>query len=73
MASKEIVPELLQGQMKSDNIIEHITPLLDINSKKRKRMIEKLEPIKTGLGSPGVYNRVAKTILNRTALNERKN
>ena len=41
--------------------------------KKRKRMIEKLEPIKTGLGSPGVYNRVAKTILNRTALNERKN
>ncbi|MDB9853731.1 lipid-A-disaccharide synthase [Candidatus Marinimicrobia bacterium] len=73
MASKEIVPELLQGQMKSDNIIEHITPLLDINSKKRKRMIKKLEPIRTGLGSPGVYNRVAKTILNRTALNERKN
>ena len=66
----KIVPELIQSDMTPKNLIKHISPLLDLNTKKRKIMIKKLKKIKTKLGHPGVYDRAASIIINRMSYYE---
>ncbi len=64
IANRKIIPELLQEKMTPNNLAEEIIPLLDLNSQKRKMMMTELKIVKEGLGSPGVYHRIGKYILN---------
>lgn len=65
IAKKEIFPEFLQDKMNANMILKKLEPLLTINSTERKTMIEELQQIKNSLGKPGVYDRIAKSIVKR--------
>jgi len=64
--NKKVVPELLQNKMNSKNIIEEITPLLNLKSFKRKKMLSDFNEIRKTLGIPGVYKRAASLIITKT-------
>tara|TARA_B100001250_G_scaffold409161_1_gene432939 strand:+ start:1780 stop:2904 length:1125 start_codon:yes stop_codon:yes gene_type:complete len=63
--NKKIVPELLQNNMNSLNIIKEVEPLLDLKSSKRKIMLNNFNKIRKSLGMPGVYERTANLILSK--------
>lgn len=65
IANKEIFPEFLQDKMNPDIMLKKLEPLLRENSIERKAMIEDLQQIKRSLGKPGVYDRIAKSIVKR--------
>lgn len=64
--NKKVVPELLQDKMNSKNIIEEVTPLLNLKSFKRKKMLSDFIEIRKTLGIPGVYERAASLIISKT-------
>ena len=64
--NKKVVPELLQDKMNSKNIIKEVTPLLDLKSFKRKKMLSDFIKIRKTLGIPGVYERAASLIISKT-------
>ena len=64
---KQVVPELLQKDMKPKLILNKLTELLDDKSEERKTMLADYDKLRTLLGRPGVYNRIAEKILNKTA------
>ena len=66
IANKKIVPELLQNEMNSKNLIAKVKPLLKLQSDERDRIVRSLQPIREVLGMPGVYDRVANSIIKRT-------
>jgi lipid-A-disaccharide synthase len=66
IANKELVPEFLQNEMKPENIVTALTPLLDTKSKKRETMLDGFDKIRKSLGIPGVYDRAAKAIITKT-------
>ena len=63
---KQVVPELLQDDMNPKLILKTIAPLFDMESEERKKMFLEYEKLKKSLGSPGVYMRVAESILEKT-------
>jgi len=63
---KQVVPELLQKDMKPKLIFNKLVKLFDDKSVERETMMIDYEKLRTSLGSPGVYNRIAESILNRT-------
>ena len=63
---KQVVPELLQKSMKPKLIFNKLVKLFDDKSEERDTMLIDYEKLRTSLGSPGVYNRIAESILNRT-------
>jgi len=65
IANKKIVPELLQHDMTSTNIVEAVLPLLDSKNIKRKKMLAGFDIVRKNLGLPGVYNRAATAILSQ--------
>ena len=65
IADKEIFPEFLQDKMNTNLILKKLESLLAANSIERKTMIEDLQQIKISLGNPGVYDRIAKSIIKR--------
>ena len=65
IANKKIVPELLQDDMTSTNIVEAVLPLLDSKNIKRKKMLAGFDIVRKNLGLPGVYNRAATAILSQ--------
>ena len=69
--NKKVVPELLQDKMNSKNIIEEITPLLNLKSFKRKKMLSDFNEIRKTLGIPGVYERAASLIILKTLDNSK--
>jgi lipid-A-disaccharide synthase len=64
--NKKAVPELLQNEMNSNNIVKEIMPLLDLKSFKRKKMLSDFNEIRKTLGVPGVYERSASLIISKT-------
>ncbi|MFL2983813.1 MAG: lipid-A-disaccharide synthase [Candidatus Neomarinimicrobiota bacterium] len=66
IAGKLIVQEFLQNKMKPKALSKEIINLLNVESKKHQNMINEFKKIKKLLGSPGVYNRIAELILNKT-------
>ena len=54
------------------NIVEKLTPLLNLNSSHRKTMVLQLKKIKKKLGQPGVYERAASSIITKAFYNDRK-
>ena len=65
IANEKIVPELLQNQMNSKNLVAKIKPLLNLKTNERNQMISKFHPLKDILGKPGVYDRVANSIIKK--------
>ncbi len=66
IAEKKIVPEFLQSDMNPEKIQNNLVKLLDINSTTRNIMVQNLEKVKKQLGSPGVYKKIAETIIKKT-------
>ena len=62
IANKEIVKEHLQDNMNAKNLINTIKPLLNVQSKERKKMLSEFDKIKYKLGKAGVYDRAAKIV-----------
>ena len=72
IGKREIVPELIQSDMTPKNIVEKLTPLLNLNSSHRKTMVLQLKKIKKKLGHPGVYERAASSIITKAFYDDRK-
>ena len=68
IANEELVPEFLQNEMKPNNIVTALTPLLDTKSIKRKTMINGFDKVRKCLGIPGVYDRAAEAIITKTRI-----
>jgi len=66
IAEKKIVPEFLQFDMNPQKIQKNLAELLDIHSEKRNIMIQNLNKVKKQLGAPGVYKKIAESILQKT-------
>ena len=62
---REVVPELLQNNVTSKNILKAIDPLLK-HTNKRRKMLDAFNEVRRGLGLPGVYERAANAIMKRT-------
>ncbi|MBE76383.1 MAG: lipid-A-disaccharide synthase [Candidatus Marinimicrobia bacterium] len=65
IANKKIIPELIQNKMIPKNIMKKIYPYLDIKSNKRKTTLKNFNNLRKTLGSPGVFDRIAKIIIHR--------
>ena len=63
---RQVVPELLQDNMNPELILKTISPLFDMESEKRKEMFLGYEKLKKSLGDPGVYARIAESIIEIT-------
>ena len=63
IANKKIVPECIQKDMTPAKLAQQLLPLLDTSSNHRNKMIANLEEIKKELGTPGVYERAAESII----------
>ena len=63
---RRVVPELLQDNMNPELILKTISPLFDMESEKRKEMLLGYEKLKNSLGNPGVYARIAESIIEKT-------
>ena len=63
---RQVVPELLQDNMTPELILKTINPLFDMESEERKKMFLDYEKLKKSLGNPGVYARIAESILKKT-------
>ena len=69
IAKKTIVPELLQHRMHPTIIANKISPFLNKNSNKRNIMLNDLNILSKNLGLPGVYNRIAESIISKSKKN----
>lgn len=62
IAKEKIIPELIQNEMNSKNIVKTIVPLLS-NTPEKDKMLKKFKMVNSRLGEPGVYSRAAKNIM----------
>ena len=65
IAGRMVVPEYLQNRVNQKNIIDALLPLLS-DTAERKKMLEGMSEVRRSLGMPGVYDRAAEAILQRT-------
>lgn len=63
IAKKQVIPELLQGDVNPQTVLDTLTPLLD-DEEANQAMRADLKDIKTKLGQPGAVKRVAQLIAN---------
>lgn len=63
VAGREVIPELLQGQVTPVNIAKELTSLLE-DSVRRNTMIDDLHAVKEALGGEGAVKRVAQVVAN---------
>ena len=61
VAGREVIPELLQGEVTPVNIAAQLNSLLD-DSARRNTMIEDLHHVKEALGGAGAVERVAQLV-----------
>ncbi|MBE6081008.1 MAG: lipid-A-disaccharide synthase [Veillonella sp.] len=61
VAGREVIPELLQGQVTPVNIAKELTSLLE-DSVRRNTMIDDLQAVKEALGGEGAVKRVAQLV-----------
>jgi len=64
IANEIIVPEFIQSDVTSENLMNAVIPLLNKTSE-RKKMLLGYEKVRRTLGMPGVYDRAAKAIIAR--------
>ena len=65
ISGREIVPELLQNEVRPQNIAKEIKPLIN-STNDRRAMLDGFSEVRRTLGLPGVYDRAAGAILKRT-------
>ena len=65
IAEKRVVREFVQNDVNVTNITKAVLPLLS-DSVERKKMLQNFEQIRRSLGLPGVYERAAKSIINKS-------
>jgi lipid-A-disaccharide synthase len=58
---KEVVKELIQGEMTEENIVKELELLLH-NSKRQRKLLEDYEELKDRLGSAGASEKAAEVI-----------
>lgn len=63
IAKKQVIPELLQGDVNPQTVLDTLTPLLD-DEEANQAMRADLKDVKTKLGQPGAVKRVAQLIAN---------
>ena len=61
IAKKQVIPELLQGDVTPDKVLEVFTPLLD-DEAANEAMRQELAKVRAALGEPGAVKRVAQVI-----------
>ena len=61
IAKKQVIPELLQGDVNPDKVLEVFTPLLD-DEAANEAMRQELAKVRAALGEPGAVKRVAQVI-----------
>ncbi len=59
IAEERVMPEFIQGDMKSDRLCEALLPLLDPGSRERTRQLEGIARIRARVGEAGAAGRVA--------------
>ena len=64
IANEIIVPEFIQSDVTSENLMNAVIPLLNKTSE-RKKMLLGYEKVRRTLGMPGVYDRAAEAIIAR--------
>ena len=69
MAGEEVVPELLQENMRPDAIAAHALDLLN-NRRRREAMKQRVAEIVATLGGPGASKRAAEAILAEASLSK---
>ena len=62
LAGREIVPEFIQGRATAGEILPHALELIE-DTERRRRMVEDLRALRSGLGEPGASRRAAQEIL----------
>ena len=63
VTEKNIVPELIQGNMTPKNLFDNIMPFINKDSKERKTVLENYKILSEKLGPSGVFDRVANAII----------
>jgi len=69
IADKKIIPELIQHKMTQKNITKKIYPYLDIKSNQRQTTLKNFNNLRKSLGTPGVFDRIAKIIIHGKLIN----
>lgn len=59
VAGREVVPELIQGELTPERLVDEVEPLLEPGSGRRRRMCRELAEVRERLGEPGCTARVA--------------
>ena len=63
IAEKNIIPELIQGNMNPETLFNNIMPFINKNSKERKTVLKNYKILREKLGPGGVFDRIANTII----------
>ena len=62
IVNRKVVTEFLQNEVRVDNIVEAVIPLLS-HTNERKNMLLSFDEMRRSLGLPGVYKRAAESIM----------
>jgi lipid-A-disaccharide synthase len=71
LLQKEVTPELLQDDMKPDNVVRIMLPWLT-DEKERQSNIQELKAVRTALGSGGAVKRTAQLIIQTAGVKNEK-
>ena len=66
IVNRKVVTEFLQNEVRVDNIVEAVIPLLS-HTNERKNMLLSFDEMRRSLGLPGVYKRAAESIMKKVS------
>ena len=66
IVNRKVVTEFFQNEVRVDNIVEAVIPLLS-HTNERKNMLLSFDEMRRSLGLPGVYKRAAESIMKKVS------
>ena len=66
IVNRKVVTEFFQNEVRVDNIVEAVIPLLS-DTNERKKMLLSFDEMRRSLGLPGVYKRAAESIMKKVS------